>query len=221
MKGSGVRPSFLVFFVVDWQCHDKPLRLEYQGAVYHVTSRGNAREDIFLHDSDRAQFLEVLGDAVARYGWICHAYCLMTNHYHRLIETRKQTCLRGCNSSMESTPSGSTVSTDESDISCKAASRRSWWRRRAICWNWPGMLCWIQFGRRWFEVFVTDPGRAMGRRPARLTCPSFWRSMGSSRSSIQIPRVQFVPIVDLCAKEEGSMYRKSCERECSWGPMRL
>lgn len=60
----------------------RPLSLEYEGAIYHITSRGNAREDIFLDDGDRARFLEILGDVVARYGWICHAYCLMTNHYH-------------------------------------------------------------------------------------------------------------------------------------------
>jgi putative transposase len=65
----------------------RPLRLEYEGAVYHITSRGNARENIFLDEGDRARFLEVLADVVDRYDWICHAYCLMTNHYHLLIET--------------------------------------------------------------------------------------------------------------------------------------
>jgi len=65
----------------------RPLRLEYEGAVYHITSRGNARASIFLDKDDRSRFLEVLADVVERYGWICHAYCLMTNHYHLLIET--------------------------------------------------------------------------------------------------------------------------------------
>jgi REP element-mobilizing transposase RayT len=73
----------------------RPLRLEYEGAVYHVTSRGNAREDIFLNDRDRGRFLEILGDVVARYGWICYAYCLMTNHYHLLIETPGASLSRG------------------------------------------------------------------------------------------------------------------------------
>ncbi|HDL85402.1 MAG TPA: addiction module toxin RelE [Candidatus Acetothermia bacterium] len=73
----------------------RPLRLEYEGAVYHVTSRGNAREAIFLDDVDRARFLEVLGDVVARYDWICHAYCLMPNHYHLLIETPEANLSRG------------------------------------------------------------------------------------------------------------------------------
>ena len=73
----------------------RPLRLEYEGALYHITSRGNAREDVFLNDSDRARFLEILGGVVARYGWICHAYCLMSNHYHLLIETPRANLSRG------------------------------------------------------------------------------------------------------------------------------
>lgn len=73
----------------------RPLRLEYEGAVYHITSRGNAREDIFLDKGDRSRFLEVLADVVTRYGWICHAYCLMTNHYHLLIETPEAGLSRG------------------------------------------------------------------------------------------------------------------------------
>jgi len=73
----------------------RPLRLEYEGALYHITSRGNTRESIFLDDKDRARFLVVLSDAVKRYGWICHAYCLMSNHYHLLIETPDANLSRG------------------------------------------------------------------------------------------------------------------------------
>ena len=73
----------------------RPLRLEYEGAVYHVTSRGNARQGIFLIDLDRKLFLETLADTVGRYGWICHAYCLMTNHYHLLVETPEANLSRG------------------------------------------------------------------------------------------------------------------------------
>jgi putative transposase len=65
----------------------RPLRIEYPDAVYHVTSRGNARNDIFLSDSDRESFLAVLSGVVRRFNWLCHAYCLMDNHYHLLIET--------------------------------------------------------------------------------------------------------------------------------------
>lgn len=65
----------------------RPLRLEFPEAVYHVTSRGNARQDIFLNDSDRERFLSILSSTVHRYNWLCHAYCLMDNHYHLLLET--------------------------------------------------------------------------------------------------------------------------------------
>lgn len=65
----------------------RPLRIEFPGAVYHVTSRGNARTDIFEDDNDRHLFLSILGQAVKRFNWLCHAYCLMSNHYHLLIET--------------------------------------------------------------------------------------------------------------------------------------
>lgn len=65
----------------------RPLRLEFHGALYHVTSRGDGREDIFLNDADRALFLDVLADVVGHFNWSVHAYCLMGNHYHLLVET--------------------------------------------------------------------------------------------------------------------------------------
>lgn len=65
----------------------RPLRIEYPGAVYHLTARGNARQDIFIDDTDRTIFLEILSETVTRYHWLCHAYCLMDNHYHLLMET--------------------------------------------------------------------------------------------------------------------------------------
>ena len=65
----------------------RPLRIEYSGAVYHITSRGNARKKIYSDDQDRENFLGVLSTVIKRYNWLCHAYCLMDNHYHLLIET--------------------------------------------------------------------------------------------------------------------------------------
>jgi putative transposase len=65
----------------------RPLRIEYSGAIYHVTSRGNARNRIFSDDQDREIFLSILGTVVKRCNWLCHAYCLMNNHYHLMIET--------------------------------------------------------------------------------------------------------------------------------------
>ena len=65
----------------------RPLRLEFAGAVYHVTSRGDRREDIYLDDDDRQEWMAVLSMVCARFNWVVHAFCQMTNHYHLLIET--------------------------------------------------------------------------------------------------------------------------------------
>ncbi|AMV73352.1 transposase [Desulfuromonas sp. DDH964] len=73
----------------------RQLRIEYPGAVYHVTSRGNARQAIFIDNDDREVFLRVLEATIGRYHWRCHAYCLMGNHYHLLIETPEANLSRG------------------------------------------------------------------------------------------------------------------------------
>ena len=65
----------------------RPLRIEYPGALYHLTARGNRQEAIYTDDKDRDNFLEILSKTVHRYNLICHAYCLMGNHYHLLVET--------------------------------------------------------------------------------------------------------------------------------------
>lgn len=58
----------------------RALRLEYSGALYHVTSRGDRREDIYDDNTDRAMFLNLLDDVCDSYHWDCHGYCLMSNH---------------------------------------------------------------------------------------------------------------------------------------------
>ncbi len=65
----------------------RPLRIEYPGAFYHVTSRGNEQKDVFKSQRDREKFLEYLESATVRYGAVVHAYCLMSNHYHLLLQT--------------------------------------------------------------------------------------------------------------------------------------
>jgi REP element-mobilizing transposase RayT len=65
----------------------RPLRIEYPGAFYHVTSRGNEQKDIFKSRKDRKKFLDYLESATERYGAVIHAFCLMNNHYHILLET--------------------------------------------------------------------------------------------------------------------------------------
>jgi putative transposase len=73
----------------------RPLRIEFAGALYHVTARGNAQQDICADDADRRQFLDLLGHTVHRHDWYCHAYCLMGNHYHLLVETSTPTLAKG------------------------------------------------------------------------------------------------------------------------------
>jgi REP element-mobilizing transposase RayT len=67
----------------------RPLRIEYPGAYYHVTSRGNERKTIFRDDRDRERFLELVGRAVEEFHLRLHGYVLMSNHYHLLVETPK------------------------------------------------------------------------------------------------------------------------------------
>lgn len=73
----------------------RPLRLEFPDAVYHVTTRGNGRQNIFADDADRQKFIELLEKTVDHYNWQCHAYCLMENHYHLMIETPESNISKG------------------------------------------------------------------------------------------------------------------------------
>ena len=67
----------------------RPLRIEYPGALYHITSRGNERKKIFLEDADKIKFLEILEDYHNRFNILIHSYILMDNHYHLVVETPK------------------------------------------------------------------------------------------------------------------------------------
>ncbi len=65
----------------------RPLRIELAGGVYHVTSRGDRREDIYLDIDDRREWLAILAQVCKRFNWKCHAWCQMSNHYHIVVET--------------------------------------------------------------------------------------------------------------------------------------
>lgn len=73
----------------------RKLRLEYPGAIYHVMNRGDRREPIFRDDQDRKRFLETLGEACGKAGWHVHAYCLMLNHFHLVVETPQGNLVAG------------------------------------------------------------------------------------------------------------------------------
>lgn len=73
----------------------RQVRIQYPGAMYHVMARGDRREAIFRDAADRTMFLEVLAQACARTGWRCHAYVLMSNHYHLVLETPQPNLVAG------------------------------------------------------------------------------------------------------------------------------
>lgn len=72
----------------------RPLRIEYPGALYHITSRGNEKRKIFKDDKDRTTFLNILKDYHDRFGILVHSYVLMDNHYHLILETPKGNLLK-------------------------------------------------------------------------------------------------------------------------------
>jgi putative transposase len=65
----------------------RPLRIEFPGGLYHVTSRGDRHEAIYLSDADRQYWLDLLGQVCTRHNWLCHAYCLMDNNFYIVVET--------------------------------------------------------------------------------------------------------------------------------------
>src|SRR5262245_35822104 len=73
----------------------RKLRVECPGAIYQVMNHGDRREAIFQDDTDRELFLETLGQACAKTGWRVHAYCLMPNHFHLVVETPQANLVAG------------------------------------------------------------------------------------------------------------------------------
>jgi REP-associated tyrosine transposase len=73
----------------------RPLRIEFAGALYHVTARGNERKPIVRDDDDREQWVTALARVISRFGWLVYAYCLMDNHFHLVVETPKPNLARG------------------------------------------------------------------------------------------------------------------------------
>ncbi len=73
----------------------RKVRVEYPGAIYHVMNRGDRREPIFKDDADRQRFVETLAEACAKTGWQVHAYVLMPNHFHLVVETPQPSLVAG------------------------------------------------------------------------------------------------------------------------------
>ena len=73
----------------------RQLRIQFDGALYHIISRGNERKMIFREEADRVKYLSILSTTIKRCNWLCHAYCLMGNHYHLMIETPEANLAKG------------------------------------------------------------------------------------------------------------------------------
>src|SRR5277367_1654429 len=73
----------------------RKLRVQYPGAIYHVMNRGDRRERVFKDEGDRKLFLETLDEACEKTGWLVHAWCLMPNHFHLVIETPQANLVAG------------------------------------------------------------------------------------------------------------------------------
>jgi putative transposase len=73
----------------------RPLRLEYPGALYHLTARGDRQEPVFKDDGDYLAFIDLLAKEVMQQGWVLYAFCLMGNHYHLLLETPEPNLVKG------------------------------------------------------------------------------------------------------------------------------
>ena len=110
----------------------RPLRIEFPGAFYHVMNRGNTGMDIYRSERDREKFLEYVGEAVKRYGIKVHTYCLMTTHYHFLIETPHANLSQAIKWINVGYACISIEKGDASVICSRDASKPCWWTRMNI-----------------------------------------------------------------------------------------
>lgn len=98
-RGQTVEKPLFTLELFSYYCDSsgmpRKLRVEYPGAVYHVMSRGDQREDIFLGDVDRHEFIKTLAEACQKTDWQIHAFCLMGNHYHLVLETPNANLVSG------------------------------------------------------------------------------------------------------------------------------
>lgn len=149
----------------------RPLRLQFPGGIYHVTARGNDRRPIFEDDDDRARFLTVLASIVARYHVLCHAYCLMGNHYHLLLETPEA----NLSLAMRQLNGVYTQRFNRRHERCghllQGASGPSSSRVAPISGRSAAISCSIRCVQGWSRIRASGDGAASARRPARRPHP--------------------------------------------------
>lgn len=109
----------------------RPLRIEFSGAFHHLTARGDRREAIDEDDEDRRAFLDIFATVVEQFLWRCHAYCLMTNHYHLFVETGNANLSKGMRQLNGVFTQWSNRQQTARDICSRGATRRFSWIRTA------------------------------------------------------------------------------------------
>lgn len=110
----------------------RPLRISYPGAIYHIINRGSRRERIFRRRNDRLEFLSKIQSACEKYNAMVHAYCLMDNHYHLLIETLEgdiSSIMQKFNRDM---PTGFVQNTNRSDLFSRGDTSLCWLKTMPI-----------------------------------------------------------------------------------------
>ena len=123
----------------------RPLRLEFASAIYHVTSRGDRRENIYLTDEDRQDWLDVLRQTCERYNWVVHAWCQMSNHYHLLVETVDGNLSRGMRQlNGQYTQRFNQRHPLVGHLFQGGATRRFWCSGKPACWNECATWCSIR-----------------------------------------------------------------------------
>src|SRR5436190_13553632 len=118
----------------------RPLRIEYPGAIYHVMNRGDQRDDIFKDDHDRARFLATLGEACEKTDWQVHAWCLMRNHFHLVVETPKANLVPGMKWFLGTYTLASTAGTNSSVTFSAAATKPCSWMAPVMAISKPSVL---------------------------------------------------------------------------------
>jgi len=118
----------------------RPLRIQFENAYYHVTCRGNARQEIFSNDSDRSVFVDLLERSSDIYQTEILAYILMSNHFHLLVKHHWRTCRNSCGISTSPIPRIIIGSTTVQGIFTRDVTSLSWWMRIIIFKRFPDIF---------------------------------------------------------------------------------